>query len=70
MTASKFDYSKMTEEQFQQATKEFIDNGGVIQQLAYRDPKNTTFESKGVIASTGFSRAQVNGFASVDALVK
>jgi len=70
MSEQKFDYTKMTEEQFQQAVKEFFANGGKVQQLPYRDPKNTTFESKGVIASTGFSRAQVNGFAAVDPLIK
>ena len=70
MSEQKFDYTKMAEEQFQQATKEFLANGGIIQQLPYRAPNNTTFESKGVIASTGFSRSQINGFAAVDPLVK
>ena len=36
MTEQRFDYTKMTEEQFQQATKEFLENGGVVQQLPYR----------------------------------
>ena len=60
----------MTEQEFQSAVSDFLQNGGKVQVLSYRNPSSTTFESKGVIASTGFSRSQVNGFASVDALVK
>ena len=60
----------MTEQEFQSAVDEFLKNGGKVQELPYRKPEVSTFASKGVIASTGFSRSQVNGFAAVDALIR
>lgn len=49
----------MTELEFQTALKEFYDNGGQIEQLAYHGPRfvEKTFLKKGYVASMGAQAA-------------
>ena len=60
-----------TEAEFQQATKEFLDNGGVIQVIppVGLKPNEVTFPNRtGSIWAKGYTRAAVSGFATVDSV--
>lgn len=51
----------MTNVEFETAIKEFLDNGGVVEQLDYYGPNGSdrTFVQKGYVASMGASRARL-----------
>ena len=51
----------MTELEFQTAMTEFLNKGGVVEQLAYHGPKmsDKTFVQKGYVASMGASKANL-----------
>ena len=51
----------MTNAEFELAMKEFLDNGGVVEQLAYHGPKGSdrTFVQKGYVASMGAQHARL-----------
>lgn len=60
----------MTEQEFQQAVQEFLDNGGKVQQLPYHGPRGSEVpvNRTGSIWSKGYSKAAVTGFATVDSV--
>lgn len=47
--------------EFEAAMKEFLDNGGVVEQLPYYGPKGSdrTFVQKGYVASMGATNARL-----------
>lgn len=59
----------MTNQEFEQAVKEFLENGGKVQTVPYQKP-GATHITKGAIWSKGFSKSLNSGFAAVEALIK
>lgn len=51
----------MTNAEFELAMKEFLDNGGVVEQVPYSGPRfvEKTFARKGYIASMGAQAARL-----------
>lgn len=51
----------MTELEFQTAMKEFLDNGGVIEQVPYNGPRfvEKTFPKRGYLWATGATNARL-----------
>lgn len=59
----------MTNQEFEQAVQEYLNNGGKVQTIPYQKPGATSI-SKGAVWSKGFSRSVASGYASVDHLIK
>ena len=61
--------SNMTNQEFEQAVQEFLNNGGKVQTIPYQKP-GASATSKGAVWSKGFSRSRASGYAEVDHLIK